>query len=91
MPDFAEFHPLTALTVFCTYVAIDMLYAWYILCVSARRPWASACLGAGIYTLAAFGVLSYSKNPIYILPLACGSFLGTYLTVRLHTYFAGKK
>jgi hypothetical protein len=30
----------------------------------------------------AFGVVTYAANPAYVVPLAAGAFLGTYLTVR---------
>lgn len=78
---------VTAVIIFFTYVAIDMLYAWYVLAVSSQKALQAASLGAALYSLCAFGVMTYSKNMFYILPLACGSFLGTYLTIKLHKYF----
>lgn len=80
----ADFSWLTAATIFGTYVLIDMLYAWYVLCVGARKAVTAACLTAVIYSLLAYGVVSYSKNILYLIPLASGAFLGTYLTVRFH-------
>ena len=35
-----------------------------------------------IYSLLASGVVSYSKNILYLIPLSIGAFLGTYLTVK---------
>lgn len=78
----AEFSYATAAMVFFTYVVIDMLYAWYILCVGKRQAVTASFLTAIIYSLLAFGVVSYSKNILYLVPLASGAFLGTYLTVR---------
>jgi hypothetical protein len=80
----AEFSWLTAATIFGTYVLIDMLYAWYVMCVAGRHAFTAACLTAVIYSLLAYGVVSYSQNILYLVPLASGAFLGTYLTVRLH-------
>lgn len=79
-----DFSWLTAATIFVTYVVIDMLYAWYVLCVGARKAMTAALLTAVIYSLLAYGVVSYSQNILYLIPLATGAFTGTYLTVRFH-------
>lgn len=77
-----DFSYITALTIFITYVAIDMLYAWYIMSVNKKRAFTAAILTSIIYSLLAFGVVSYSKNIYYLIPLASGAFLGTYLMVK---------
>ena len=77
-----SFSPATAATIFVTYVAIDVLYAAYILCVGRRQPLRAAALSAVIYSLLAYGVITYSANPLYLIPLASGAFVGTYITVR---------
>ena len=79
-----DFSPITAAVIFVTYVAVDILYACYIICVERRQALAAAGISAVLYSLLAFGVITYSKNPIYLVPLASGAFLGTYLTVRFH-------
>ena len=77
-----DFNYLTAATIFFTYVIIDILYALYIICVGKRQALYSAALSSVIYSLLAFGVVSYSKNILYLIPLASGAFLGTFLTVK---------
>jgi len=77
-----NFSYLTAASIFATYVVIDMLYAWYIMSVNKKRALTAAFLTAIIYSLLAFGVVSYSKNIYYLIPLASGAFTGTYLMVR---------
>lgn len=77
-----DFSLATAALIFATYVAVDILYAAYIICVEKRQPMAAAAISAVLYSLLAFGVITYSKNPLYLIPLASGAFLGTYLTVR---------
>jgi hypothetical protein len=77
-----DFSYITALTIFVTYVAIDMLYAWYIMSVNKKQAFTAAVLTSIIYSLLAFGVVSYSKNIYYLIPLASGAFLGTYLMVK---------
>lgn len=79
-----DFSPLTAAVIFVTYVAVDILYAWYIICVERRRPMRAATISAVLYSLLAFGVITYSKNPLYLVPLAAGAFVGTYITVAWH-------
>jgi uncharacterized BrkB/YihY/UPF0761 family membrane protein len=77
-----DFSYLTAASIFATYVVIDMLYAWYIMSVNKKRALTAAFLTAIIYSLLAFGVVSYSKNIYYLIPLASGAFTGTYLMVK---------
>lgn len=77
-----DFSYTTAAMVFFTYVVIDMLYAWYILCVGKRQAITASVLTSIIYSLLAFGVVSYSQNILYLIPLASGAFIGTYLTVQ---------
>jgi hypothetical protein len=38
--------------------------------------------GNGGLSLLAFGVVTYAKNVAYVVPLAAGAFVGTYITVR---------
>jgi hypothetical protein len=50
--------------------------------VNKKRALTAAFLTAIIYSLLAFGVVSYSKNIYYLIPLASGAFTGTYLMVK---------
>lgn len=72
----------TAWLVFFTYIWVDILYAYYIICVERRRAFRAACVSSFLYSLLAFGVVSYSKNIWYLAPLATGAWLGTFITVR---------
>ena len=77
-----DFSIITAIIIFITYVLIDMLYAWYIMSVNNKKAFTAAVLTSIIYSLLAFGVVSYSKNICYLIPLASGAFTGTYLMVK---------
>lgn len=77
-----DFHWPTAGMIFVTYVVIDILYAMYVICVGKRQPINAAVVSSFLYSLGAYGVISYSKNPLYVVPLAVGAFLGTYLVVK---------
>ena len=78
MRDFSWF---TAALVFLTYVVIDMLYAHYIMCVEERSPFKAAATTSLIYSLLAYGVVSYSQNILYLIPLTSGAFIGTFVVV----------
>ncbi len=71
-----------ALIVFFAYMLIDAMYAYYTLAVTRKRPVASASVGALMHFLIAFGVLNYVENYLYVVPLALGSWVGTYLVVK---------
>lgn len=77
-----DFSPATAAVLFVTYVVVDVLYALYIVCVERRQALRAAALSAILYSLLAFGVVTYSKNTLYLVPIAAGAFLGTFITVN---------
>ena len=76
------FNYTTAIILFLTYTIIDMLYAAYILYVSRLQAVKAATCSMIIYCLLAYGVVSYSTNIWYIIPLAIGACLVSFLTVR---------
>lgn len=78
----SEFNWITALTVFVVYVFFDILYALYVICVSRRQAWRASLISSFLYSLGAYGVMSYLENRWYIIPLACGAFIGTYIAVK---------
>ena len=78
----AHFNWFTAATVFVVYVVFDILYALYVLCVSQKRAFAASGISALLYSLGAYGVMSYLHNIWYLVPLAAGAFIGTYIAVR---------
>ena len=77
-----DFSWWTALTVFVVYVFFDILYALYVICVSKQKAFAASAVSSVLYSLGAYGVMTYLHNPWYIGPLACGAFLGTYIAVK---------
>lgn len=78
----SDFDPLQALTVFVVYVLFDILYAVYVMCVTRKMPVSASAVSAVLYSLGAYGVMTYLSNPLYLAPLAAGAFLGTYVAVR---------
>lgn len=76
------FNPLTAFLIFIAYIAVDGMYAYYTLAVAEKQPIKAATVGALMHFLIAVGVLSYVQNYLYIVPLALGSWIGTYFVVK---------
>ena len=68
--------------IFIAYVLIDGMYAYYTITVTQKKPFASATTGALMHFLIAFGVLNYVHNYLYVIPLALGSWIGTYVVVK---------
>jgi uncharacterized MnhB-related membrane protein len=76
-----DFSWVTAGLILVVYIIVDMLYAYYIIQVEQRNPMKAAIVSSILYSLLAYGVVSYSQNLLYLFPLATGAFIGTYLTV----------
>ena len=76
-----DFNWWTAFTVFIVYVLFDILYALYVICVSQKRALAASFVSSVLYSLGAYGVMNYTHNALYLIPLGLGAFLGTYIAV----------
>jgi uncharacterized protein YebE (UPF0316 family) len=79
---FETFSWTTAATVFVVYVFFDILYALYVICVSKRQAIAASAISSLLYSLGAYGVMNYLHNILYLIPLAIGAFIGTYVAVK---------
>lgn len=77
-----EFNFLIALAILVTYVFVDGMYAYYTISIVNKKPIISATTGALMHFLIAFGVLNYVENYLYIIPIAIGSWIGTYFIVK---------
>ena len=76
------FNFFVAFLVLLVYVVADALYAKYTLDVANYNEFKAATVGSIIHFFLAFGVINYTQNWLYIFPLAIGSWIGTYYTVR---------
>jgi hypothetical protein len=72
-----------ALGVFVSTAATDAVYVMFNAAVSARRRIPAATWSSIWYLLSAFAVISYTKNWIYVLFAATGSWVGAYLSMTL--------
>lgn len=78
----ASFNWVTAIAVFFAYIIIDFLYASYTIYIQRKLAGRAASAGALMYSLMAFGIMEYTHNPLYIIFVAAGSWLGTYWSVK---------
>lgn len=78
-----QFSIQIAFLIFITYFILDMFYAYYIICIENKQNFMSSLMAGLVTSLAAFGVVSFSKNMVYIIPLFLGAFSGTYATMKL--------
>lgn len=76
------FNFLVALGVLAAYFIVDAMYAHYTLAVADLKAIPAANTGALMHFLLALGVLSYVQNYLYIVPIAIGSWFGTYVIVK---------
>jgi len=86
-----QFDYSVAFLIFTTYFILDMFYAYYILCIESRQNLMSSFMAGMITSLSAFGVVSFSKNMLYVIPLFLGAFIGTYFTMKLKEVLLHRK
>lgn len=78
----ATFNWVIFLLVFLCYAVTDGLYSHWMYTVAERKPLPSALTAMSILLIAAFGVISYTSNPLYVIAMGLGSCLGSYVVVR---------
>lgn len=76
-----RFDSVLATIIFFAYFVIDALYVYYTYSVVKKNPFAAATSGFVIHLLLAVGIISYVENYLYVIPLAFGSWCGTYFVV----------
>jgi len=74
---------LLALGVLLSTAATDAVYVVFNAAVSARRRAPAATWSSVWYLLSAFAVISYTKNWVYVVFAALGSWIGAYLSMTL--------
>ena len=72
-----------ALGVLLSTAATDAVYVMFNAAVSARRRVPAATWSSVWYLLSAFAVVSYTKNWMYVVFAAVGSWIGAYLSMTL--------
>lgn len=72
-----------AALIFVAYFFVDILYVRYTLHITRYQPLRAASAGSLIYLLLSLGVIHYTQNALYLIPLIMGAWVGTYSAVRL--------
>ncbi len=70
-----------AIGVLASTAATDAVYVMFNAAVGARRRTVAASWSSLWYLLAAFAVISYTGNPVYVFFAAAGSWLGAFCAV----------
>jgi hypothetical protein len=73
--------PLIAGGVVVTTAFTDAIYVQFTAAVAARRRIAAASWSSLWYLLAAFAIISYTSNWVYVLFAAIGSWIGGFLSI----------
>ncbi len=74
-------NPLVAIGVVVSTAATDAVYVLFTAAVTARRRVVAASWSSLWYLLAAFVVISYTGNPVYVLFAAAGSWIGAFSAI----------
>jgi hypothetical protein len=78
---FGGVQPLLALGVLLSTALTDAVYVMFTASVSARRRVAAASWSSAWYLLSSFAVITYTKNWVYVLFAAVGSWIGAYVSM----------
>ena len=74
---------LVFISLFVVSIALDAVYAAYTVAIIKSKAARAATFSLITYILSAIGIVSYVDNKIYVVPLALGAFIGTYLVVAV--------
>lgn len=79
----APIQPYVALGVIAATAVTDAVYVMFTAAVSGRRRVAAATWSSVWYLLSSFAVISYTRNWIYVVFAALGSWIGAYVSMTL--------
>jgi type IV secretory pathway VirB3-like protein len=86
-----DFNWMTAIGLFFASLLLDAVFALYIVAVNKGQSILAATLSLITYLLMAVGIVSYVENKWYIVPLALGAFVGSYIIVERESRKKQKK
>lgn len=79
---FSDINWLIVFGLFFGYALVDGMYAYYTIAVIKKQALSAASISFVMHFVLAAGVFAYTKQFFYVLPLALGSFVGTYVVTR---------
>jgi uncharacterized membrane protein YfcA len=72
----------TCLLLFVVYLIFDILSTLYLRAVSELKAGKASTLSTILFLMSIYGTIEYINNFVYIIPIAIGGFLGSYITIR---------
>ncbi len=79
---FLNINRIIFVLIFLGYATVDLIFSKYTHDVIDLKPFSAANSSAAIYLLLALGILSYTENVWYILPMLLWSWIGTFCYVK---------
>jgi len=73
---------MTYLLMFFVTVLVDVVWARWAQHTAAGHPWRASCYSVGIVLLGALTVIWYIDDHWLLIPVALGSFVGTFIAVK---------
>lgn len=59
----------------------DVCWALYTKSTATDKAFPAACWAVALFVLGAVTVVSYTTNPVLLIPAAVGAFIGTYIAI----------
>jgi hypothetical protein len=87
----ALIQPWLALGVIVSTATTDAVYVAFTAAVSSRNRIAAASWSSAWYLLSSFAVISYTRNWVYVIFAAIGSWIGAYLSITFMNASAVKR
>jgi hypothetical protein len=72
----------TCLLLFIVYFIFDILSTLYLKAVSELKAAKASNLSTILYLMSVYGTIEYINNFVYIIPIAVGGYLGSYITIK---------
>lgn len=79
-----EFTFSNILFVFASTLLVDIIWAYYFIKIAQKEPVKAGILSIGIALTSAYITISYVHNPLFLIPVSIGAYLGTYYAVTKH-------
>jgi uncharacterized membrane protein YfcA len=70
------------LLLFTIYLIFDILSTLYLQAVSELRAVKASNLSTILYLMSVYGTIEYINNFVYIIPIAIGGWVGSYITIK---------
>lgn len=70
--------------VFLSTLLVDIVWAYYFIKIAQKQPVQAGILSILIALTSAYVTISYVHNPLFLIPVGLGAYIGTYYAVKKH-------